>query len=290
MFKKWITYFSLAVLLALGRFTYPLVYQLFLNENFNTKNVQSSVIAHRGASGYAPENTLAAIQKALAQQADIIEFDVHLSQDGKLIIIHDNDLDRTTNLSGAVSDFTLAELKQADAGSWFNSTFKNEKLPTLSEVLQLINGRSQCIIELKGDEEGYYPQLAAKVAQEVADIKGETWCIIQSYESRYLDELHNINPHLKLVKAFIGLWPSPVLSFYYDTGFRWGRYQVPEYLWGVNLYYKTITKAQVAAWQNEGIKVWTYTINDESAMKKQLRMGIDGLITNYPDRLQNLLQ
>src|SRR5512139_1614857 len=110
---------------------------------------QPVVFAHRGASAHAPENTLAAFELALAQQADAIELDVKLSADGQVMVIHDSSVDRTTNGHGKVQDMTLAELKALDAGSFFNSQFAGEKIPTLNEVFEAMGKRTFINIELK---------------------------------------------------------------------------------------------------------------------------------------------
>ena len=106
------------------------------------------VIAHRGAAGYAPENTLAAVKKATELNSDYIEVDVHVSKDGHVIVIHDTSVDRTTNGEGRVNDLTLKQLKKLDAGSWFSKDFKNEKVPTLEEVIQVWD-RKYAICRLK---------------------------------------------------------------------------------------------------------------------------------------------
>src|SRR3712207_5048900 len=100
--------------------------------------IDTKIMAHRGAAAYAPENTIAAFTKAIEMKADAIELDIHLSKDDHIVVIHDEKVDRTTNGKGLVMEFTLEELKRLDAGSWFNKEFKNEKIPTLREVLELV--------------------------------------------------------------------------------------------------------------------------------------------------------
>ncbi len=124
---------------------HPFIWQLFINSKEikgSTQKIQ--IVAHRGANKVAPENTLSAFKKALAFGADMIEIDVHLTKDHQLIVIHDEELNRTTNGTGNVSDYTLAELRKFDTGSWFSKEFKGEQLPTLSETLELINGKAIC--------------------------------------------------------------------------------------------------------------------------------------------------
>src|SRR5512139_1857475 len=110
---------------------------------------QPIIFAHRGASAHAPENTLAAFELALAQQADAIELDVKLSADGRVIVIHDSTVDRTTDGHGKVKDMSLADLKALDAGSFFSSEFAGEKIPTLDEVFEAVGRRTFINIELK---------------------------------------------------------------------------------------------------------------------------------------------
>jgi glycerophosphoryl diester phosphodiesterase len=227
MLRKGVQVLSLLSIIAILRFIYPIGYQLFISDRVTLNILQPKVIAHRGSSGYTPENTLASFAKALEQKVDIIEFDVHLTKDGEIIVIHDNMLKRITGQPGEVKDYTLAELKKMNAGGWFSEEFKNEKLPTLREVLALISDQTRCIIELKWAAEGYYPELAKKVIAEVNKVDGESWCFVQSYESRYLSEINKLNPNIKLIKAMIGVWPSPFLGFYYDSRFHWGNYNTP---------------------------------------------------------------
>lgn len=119
-----------------------------------------TLVAHRGYSAEAPENTHAAFTEALMRGYDHIEFDVQLTKDGVPVVIHDLTVDRTTNASGLVKDYTFSEIQELDAGSWFDESFKGQTVPSLSEVLALLKGRARLHIELKSDE----PELPTKVA------------------------------------------------------------------------------------------------------------------------------
>ena len=107
------------------------------------------VIGHRGASGHAPENTMASFEKALAMRADAIELDIHPTRDGQLVVLHDLGLERTTSGRGRVCDHTLAEIRALDAGSWFHPSFAGQRVPTLGEVLAWARGRIKVVIEIK---------------------------------------------------------------------------------------------------------------------------------------------
>src|SRR5690625_6609337 len=121
----------------------------FFYKNFRSVKMKPLIIAHRGASGNAPENTLAAFQLAVEEGADGIELDVHLSKDGELVVIHDDTLDRTTNGTGRVQDKDLDELKTYDAGSWFDSKFASERIPLLQEVIDILPDDVFLNVEIK---------------------------------------------------------------------------------------------------------------------------------------------
>lgn len=147
--SRLLRWFALAVILALTGFL--LKYCVFWSPRdigylFEEKVL---VVAHQGASIVAPENTLASFRKALDMSADALELDVMLSKDGEVVVIHDTLVDHTTDGSGNVSDLTLAELKELDAGSWFAPEFSEERVPTLQEVMSLARGRALLEIEIK---------------------------------------------------------------------------------------------------------------------------------------------
>ena len=121
------------------------------------------VVAHRGASGYAPENTFASFALGLEQGADLLELDVHLSRDGEPVVIHDEALDRTTDGRGLVVEHTVAELRQFDAGAWFGPQFAGQRIPTLDEVLAWARGRICLALEIK-NAPSFYPGIEAKIA------------------------------------------------------------------------------------------------------------------------------
>jgi glycerophosphoryl diester phosphodiesterase len=157
------------------------------------KNVKRPlIIAHRGYRAKYPENTLVAFQAAIDAGVDMIELDVLLTKDRKLVVIHDESLDRTTNGRGMVSDHTLSELKTFDAGSWFDARFKGERLPTLQEVLDLVKGQVFLNIEIKGSAyEPHHPPDA--VEKQIVDLvkrkNAVESVLISSFEWRVLESL-----------------------------------------------------------------------------------------------------
>ena len=151
-----------------------------------------SIIAHKGASGLAPENTMAAFAKALELGVDQIELDVRHTKDEEIIVFHDQRLDRIAKdtlgnpVTGDVHDYTLEEIKQFDVGSWFDSQFKNERIPTLKEVLDFVDGKCEVLIEIKHMDHPHYHDFAEKLVEVVLQEKnGEDWILLQSYEPQY---------------------------------------------------------------------------------------------------------
>src|SRR5690606_32376636 len=146
--------------------------------------------AHRGASGYFPENTMAAFQNAVELGATGIETDVQLTSDGELVLIHDESLLRTTGVNKLVKDVTLAELRQLDCGSWFHPKFAEERIPTLDELLQLAKASSiKLNIEIKSGVV-LYPDIEHKLLQKLAQYGLEQQCVISSFNHYSLAQCH----------------------------------------------------------------------------------------------------
>ena len=157
------------------------------------KNFDSPwIIAHRGYRQKYPENTLAAFQAAMAAGAQMIELDVMLSRDRRPVVVHDDTLERTTNGTGAVKDFTLEELKKLDAGSWFEPRFADQRLPELSEVLALAGGRTRVNIEIKAQayESGHPPDaIENQVVAMVRKMNLQDCALISSFEIDFLAQI-----------------------------------------------------------------------------------------------------
>jgi glycerophosphoryl diester phosphodiesterase len=156
------------------------------------------IIAHRGASAYAPENTMAAFKKALEMKAGGIEIDVHLTKDGYPVVVHDEKLGRTSNGTGLIKDKTLEELKELDFGSWFSEEFKNQSIPTLDEVMELISTENILFnIELKSGAVLYH-DIERIVVDMVKEYEMEERVIISSFNHYSLLEVKKIAPEIKI--------------------------------------------------------------------------------------------
>jgi len=238
------------------------------------------VTAHRGFSGDAPENTLAAFKKAMEVGSDMMELDVRFSKDGQIVVMHDDTLDRTTNGRGKVSDYTLKELKQFDAGSWFAPQFSGEHIPTLVEVLELAKGKILVNIEIKDESLGRYKitDLADRALQEVTKAGMEDRVIYVSFYPVALERIQERDSRL-----WVGLlYHRPWNSLHEVTGGR----SFPV----LGLRNSYLTKGKIDKIHQQGMKVNVYTVNSEEEMEPFIHWGVDGMITNHPDRLIKILQ
>lgn len=238
------------------------------------------VIAHRGFSGAAPENTLAAFQKAIEIGSDMIELDIQLSKDGKIVVLHDDTLERTTNGRGRAVDYTLKELKAFDAGSWFGVQFSGGKIPTLREVLELAEGRVLVNIEIKHPDHGLYPitELAGHALKEVKSAGMIDRLIFSSFNPAALEWIQKNDPRVWVALLYHRPWNYPPEV----TGGK--GYSV------LNLRNSYLTKSKVASLHQAGIKVNVYTVNSGEELEQFVRWSVDGIITNHPDRLIAILK
>ena len=238
------------------------------------------VIAHRGFSGAAPENTLIAFQKGIEIGSDMIELDVHLSRDGEIVVIHDETLERTTNGKGMVADHTLKELKKLDAGSSFGPQFAGEKIPTLKEVLDLAKGRVLVNIEIKNPTHQRHSitELSEKTLREVEKAGIMDKVIYSSFNPASLDWIKGKEPRAWTAFLFHRPWNSlrdiPVSQDYAVLNLR-------------NIH---LTREKIAEIKKSGKKINVYTVNPEEEIRQFADWGVDGIITNYPDRLVKILQ
>ncbi|HEX2131006.1 MAG TPA: glycerophosphodiester phosphodiesterase family protein [Actinophytocola sp.] len=248
-------------------------------------------VAHRGASAYAPENTLAAVAAAADLGASVVEIDVQRTADGELVLLHDTDLVRTTDAeevfpgrdSYDVVDFTAAEVDRLDAGSWFDPSFAGEPVPTLAEALDLMRDRRVgLLLEVKAPDR--YPGIEREIAEELA--RDPWWLkpgppgkahrlVVQSFDWESMRRSQDLLPDI----------PHGLLG-------RVDEADIPAYAaWAdqINPSYTTVDAAYVATVQEAGLEVFVYTVNDADDMRAQIEKGVDGIITNHPDVLLDVI-
>jgi glycerophosphoryl diester phosphodiesterase len=227
-----------------------------------------TVIAHRGDKIHAPENTLASFQLAAEKGADAIEFDVQLTSDGQVVVIHDQTIDRTTNSTGRVSRFPLAALQDLDAGAWFSEKFRGERIPTLDEVFESFNKHVYMNVELKNYATPC-DDLVSKVVQLVRKHGVQERTLLSSFLS------HNLRKARSLLSAVPrGFLIKPGLLGFWGRTFGWHA----DYF-AIHPNLNEINPRLIDRVHEKGKRVHVWTVNTEDEMKKMVDFGVDAIIT-----------
>lgn len=235
-------------------------------------NTPQLVIAHRGASAYAPENTLAAFLLAAELGADAIELDAKLSRDGQVVVIHDQTTDRTTGFPGRVASLTLDQLRQLDAGASFDPRFSGEKIPALEEVLQAVADRLLVNIELTNYSSPFDP-LPQQVVELVRRMKLERRVLFSSFNPIALRRTKRLAPEI----------PTGLLLMASEKPYLRRFFSAIAPFNAQNLQDELIDPAVVEHWHARGVGVYAWTVNQTPRLQELLGMGVDGVITDVPD-------
>jgi glycerophosphoryl diester phosphodiesterase len=253
------------------------------------------VIAHRGASGHAPEHTVAAYDLAVAMGADFLEPDLQMTADGVLVAFHDATLDRTARgpaafCTGPIRERTLAELRQCEVGSWFNEAFPDRAnpefeglpIPTLDELFQRYGATVRWYPETKAPEEAPGMEEALLTLLHAHDLRdraaSEGLVLIQSFSPASLQRIHEMDPELPLVQLLGRTAVTPeTLEAVLD--------QVAEYAVGVGPNRGLVDAPFMEAARARGLVVHPWTVNDADEMDRLLALGVDGIFSDFPDRL-----
>lgn len=277
------------------------------------KDLESfQVIAHRGASGHAPESTLAAYELAHEWGVDYLELDVQITADGELVVFHDDTIDRTSSGEGTINDHTLEELKALDTGSWFNEAnadkadveFEGAQILTLNELFEHFGHDARYYIETKSPQLNPGLEEALVESLEAHDMIETGRVLVQSFEQDSLLKMRELNENVPLIQLvwyhtneeddsqlqeWTGVTPGPAEIT--DEDFQ----AVAEYAAGIgtNVTYDgndVIDAAFIRQAQANGLPVHIYTINEPDEMQRLLDWGVNGLFTDYPDRLLELVE
>jgi len=233
------------------------------------------VIAHRGASAAAPENTIAAFELAIAEGADGIELDVHLSSDDQPVVIHDERVDRTTNGSGSVRDRTLRELKRLDAGGWHGDRFRGQRIQSLQEVFERFRDRTRFWIELRGGSD-LYPGIEDRVVSmiEIYDVLDSA--LVQSFDREALARIRSLNAEVR----------TGVLTDTTPLGPLIASLAPPHALCpSIDL----MTDDELAGIRAAGLDCYVWTVNEPAHMDRLIDLGVSGIITDRPALLRSRL-
>jgi glycerophosphoryl diester phosphodiesterase len=241
-----------------------------------------TIIAHRGASAYYPENTLPSFEGAIAMGADMVELDVQLTSDKEVVVYHYEKVSRRTDGRGKIADYSLAALKKLDAGSWLDKKFKNTRIPTLIEALDICKNRVAVNIEIKPESVSKmsFGGIEEKCLKIVEQRGMRKHVVFSSFDPRAIMHLKQIDNTAAVAvlfekKHYGSRLPSEVVDSVGADAFNCSAYEFNK-KWLTNI-------------KSNNIPVNIYTVNDEKKMKKFLDMGVNGIFTNKPDVLKKVL-
>lgn len=222
-------------------------------------------VGHRGAMGYEPENTLRSFKKALDLGIDMIELDVHICKTGELVVIHDETVDKTTNGKGPAAEKTLAELKELNAGD-------GEKIPTLEEVLDLVDKKAEVNIELKGNNTA---EPVSNIIEKYVEEKGWNYedFLVSSFNHNELKKFKDLNPKMKT-----GLLVEEIPDGFINFAEKFNAHSV-------NVPLKLLNQEFVEDAHKRGLKVYVWAANESNEIEKAKSLNVDYICSNFPDKI-----
>ncbi|WNF22699.1 glycerophosphodiester phosphodiesterase [Mesobacillus jeotgali] len=239
------------------------------------------IIAHRGASAYAPEHTLPAYDLAVHSGADYIEIDLQMTKDGELIALHDSEVDRTTNGSGLANAHPLDKIKALNAGSWFNEqypqlanpAYENVEIPTLEEIFQRYGTAANYYIETKAP--GMEEKLI-KLLRKYSLVQSKSKVIIHSFHSKSLRKIHKLEPGIPLIQ----LYKYSDKARLTDTEIR----SLKKYASGIGVNFGKVDEDYIKKAHRHGLAVHLFTVNTDEELQHAVEVGADGVFTDFPKK------
>lgn len=288
MITKITVYLTIALLfIPLIAFVFPIIrFMVFYDKPLSRRTQKPLIVGHRGAAGISPENTLAGFKVSM-KYSDIVELDVHLTRDDIVVVMHDPNVDRTTNGHGEIVDLDYDYIKGLDAGSWFSNNYNGERVPTLSEVLALIDGKKTVLIELKWPRNGIYEGLVANVIETIQSLNAGAWVELQSFEYSYIEEAMEMAPEIRCHQLIFGYCSFPPI--YFDRSLHFGNYKIINGVKSVTIFFPYLSQGLVRKMKSKNLDVATFTINRPGYFNKAVNLGVNAVITDYPNRLNKIL-
>jgi len=235
------------------------------------------IYAHRGSSGTHPENTLAAFREAASLHVHGVELDVHLTKDGKLVVIHDESIDRTSSGTGYVKDMTLSELRAFDYGGWFSSDFAGEKIPTLEEVLEIFQSTTHHVnIELKSDIFPY-EGLGNKVLHAIETYQMADRVVVSSFDHEAIREFKRSAPHIE-----VALLSMEVLVDAYD----YARFIPAD---AIHIFLPTALRKMTKEALLKGAIIRVFTVNEVEHAQALNEIGVHAIFTDFPEKMMEVV-
>ena len=254
-------------------FVVPLYIAVFILISQCSRGPVTQITAHRGASGSAPENTLASLQMAMRAGADYSEIDVQETADGRIILLHDDTVDRTTTGSGPIWQLDFNTLTKLDAGAWFSSRFTGEKIPLLKTVIDSLGDKIRLNIELKINSNEQ--NLAQRVAKILNDRDFIDHCIVTSFDFEAIKKIRAIDHRIQ-TGYILGHLPDSMDVF-----------AAPVKILSIH---KNLATAEfIKKVHDAGKAVHVWTVNDSTEMQRLISLKADNIITNYPEKLRQIL-
>ena len=235
-------------------------------------------IAHRGSSGSYPENTRLAFEKAIEAGADMIEMDCRLSKDGHVVVIHDDRLDRTARAKGFVKGKTLKQLKKLDVGAWLKKSFKGERILTLEEILEIVSGKVEINLEIKPVLRGPLG-IELKVLFIVSHFDYLERAIFSSFDYQSLRRLRELAPDVRI-------------GVLYGAGIKDNPFQAAREMnaYSLHIQREFATPHFLEEARELGLKSFVWTVNEVKEMEKFLSLGVDGIISDFPEKFWKIKQ
>jgi glycerophosphoryl diester phosphodiesterase len=247
---------------------------------------QPIIIAHRGAMGYAPENTISAFKIAIELGENALELDLRQTKDSIPVVLHDATVNKTTNGKGDIRIFNFNDLQKLDAGSWFDKKFSDETIPSLQEVIDVLNDSTILIIELKESNETY-PGIEERVVTLVKENRIESRTILKSFDPNVLRRLRETEPNIPL--CYVYALRIPWLGMIIDRGVTFESiYNIDaEYLQPHRFF---LSESFVKDAQSKGFKIISWGVNSTEAINESLDYAVDGIETDYPDLVLEIMR
>lgn len=233
------------------------------------------VIGHRGAAGYAPENTMVSFERGVALRSDAIELDIHPTSDGELVVIHDPTIERTTNGHGLVSAHSLAQLKELDAGSWFDPSFRDCRIPTLVEVLEWARGRTKVVIEIKQGPI-FYPTIEEMLLAAIDQFRMRNDVLVISFDHHSVRKLKQLAPEIAAGILYAGRCINPISL---------ARAANADALMP---YWALVTKEEVESAHAADLLIGPWG-GQEQDYRYVLATGVDAVLADCPDRPRKVM-
>lgn len=240
-------------------------------ERLQTDPTQIVVAAHRGLKCHYPENTLLAFQKALETDVDMLEFDLRLSKDGVVVVIHDETVDRTTNGTGKVSDFTLAELQQLDAGGWFGKVFEGLKIPTFEELCEVIKPYPDILLNVEVKSSPDAKQVTDQAVTMLKEYGFLPRCVFTCFDAEIIAYMHDV--HGLKTQGFMG-----EVMYHFVPGPE-GTYSK---MWALAMSMNLLTPERVKQFGEMGLLTWSYCPDDEEQVRYSIDCGATLMTSNNP--------